>query len=169
MNEIVLMFVLIISLVTDIYSRKILNIVTIPAIIVGFVYFTFQSGFEGVLFSVSGFLLGFIVLLIPFYIGGMGAGDVKLMAAIGALMGAAFVFKAFIFTALIGGIISLFLLLRRMSIMQVVTHMFVTFTVFRGNAKKMHATTEEKSNYSFPYGIAIVLGTFVAYIWGGFS
>jgi len=168
MFELILLLVLLISLFTDIYSRKILNVVTIPAIIIGIFYFTVDSGLDGLWFSFSGFLLGLFVLLIPFYFGGMGAGDVKLMGAVGALMGSAFVFQAFFFTAVIGGIISLIFLLRRMSFKQVASHMFVTFTVFRGNMKEIHSPTGEITKYSFPYGIAIVLGTFIAYIWGGF-
>ncbi|RUL49578.1 A24 family peptidase [Lysinibacillus antri] len=168
MVEIVLLSVLLICLITDIYSRRILNVVTIPAILFGLIYFTAQSGLEGLWFSFSGFILGLILLLIPFMLGGMGAGDVKLMAAIGALMGSTFVLYAFFFTAVIGGCISGIILLRRMGIKQMATHMFITFAVFRGNAKEMHATTEGKSKFSFPYGIAIVSGTLLAYIWGGF-
>lgn len=168
MAEIVLFSVLLICLFTDIYNRRILNIVTIPAILFGLIYFTAQSGLNGLWFSFSGFILGLILLLIPFMFGGMGAGDVKLMAAIGALMGSTFVLYTFFFTAIIGGCISLIILLRRMGIKQMAAHLFITFTAFRGNAKEMHATTEGKRNFSFPYGIAIVSGTLLAYIWGGY-
>ncbi|SOC37258.1 A24 family peptidase [Ureibacillus acetophenoni] len=169
MIEIVLLLVLLISIVTDIYSRKILNVVTIPAILVGLIYYTVHSGLNGLWFSFSGFILGLVLLLIPFLFGGMGAGDVKLMAAIGALMGTVFVFHTFLFTALIGGVISIFILLRRMNIKQVIAHMYMTFIVFRGKTKEVHVSTEQKYKFSFPYGIAIVLGAFIAYIWGVIS
>ncbi|TSI02285.1 prepilin peptidase [Lysinibacillus sp. BW-2-10] len=168
MVEIVLLFVLLFCLITDIYNRKILNVVTIPAILFGLIYFTTESGLEGLWFSFSGFIFGLILLLIPFMFGGMGAGDVKLMAAIGALMGSIFVLHAFFFTAIIGGCISLIILLRRMGIKQVATHMFVTFFVFRGQTKEMYTSPEGKRNFSFPYGVAIVSGTLLAYIWGGY-
>lgn len=171
MIETLLLIVLLICLVTDISSRKILNIVTMPAMLFGLIYYTVQSGFEGLWFSFSGFLVGLIVLIIPFLFGGMGAGDVKLMAAIGALMGTTFVFNTFIYTAFIGGAISLLILLRKMNLKQVAIHMFMTFFVFRGKVSEVAATEVENGEgnkkISFPYGIAIVFGALLAYIWGG--
>lgn len=174
MVEIVLLGVLLICLITDIYSRKILNVVTIPAILFGLIYFTADSGLQGLWFSFSGFILGLILLFIPFMLSGMGAGDVKLMATIGALMGAAFVFQAFFFIAIIGGVISAFILIRRMGVKRMFIHLFVTFFVFKGKVQDVHAATSDEENsgimkkeFSFPYGIAIVLGTLIAYIWGG--
>ncbi|WJV30892.1 A24 family peptidase [Rossellomorea sp. AcN35-11] len=48
-------------------------------------------------------MVGAGTLLLPFLLGGMGAGDVKLMGAIGALMGSAFTLKAFVVISVIGG------------------------------------------------------------------
>ncbi|MFK4998209.1 prepilin peptidase [Bacillus sp. N9] len=67
-------------------------------------------------FSGKGFLVGFALLLIPYLLGGMGAGDVKLMAAIGALMGTTFVLYSFVYIALIGGFISIFLIMKNRGI-----------------------------------------------------
>ena len=77
----------------------------------------YTSGFEGFLFSGKGFLVGLGLLMIPYLLGGMGAGDVKLMAAIGALMGTSFVFYSFIYTALIGGLIALLLIFKKRGFM----------------------------------------------------
>ncbi|MHB1005832.1 MAG: A24 family peptidase [Chloroflexota bacterium] len=60
-----------------------------------------------------GWVLGCLLLSLPFLLGGMGAGDVKLMGAVGALMGASFVFWAFMFSALAGGVLALAVLLAR--------------------------------------------------------
>ena len=72
-----------------------------------FYHAIFGSGF---LFSVKGLLLGTALLFIPYLLGGMGAGDAKLMGAVGAFLGAAGVFKAFIFSALAGGIYAIILM-----------------------------------------------------------
>jgi prepilin peptidase CpaA len=69
---------------------------------VGIFYHAFWG--SGFLFAGKGLFLGIAFLFIPYVLGGMGAGDVKLLGAVGAFIGAAGVCKAFIFTAIAGGI-----------------------------------------------------------------
>ncbi|MFP3361714.1 A24 family peptidase, partial [Planococcus sp. SIMBA_143] len=71
--------VLLISFITDVRNRRILNSVTFPAMGIGLLYYTMTLGLEGFLFSGAGLLVGFALLLIPYLLGGMGAGDVKLL------------------------------------------------------------------------------------------
>lgn len=102
--------ILIIAAINDLRSRKIPNWLTFPAIGAGIGYHTYMKGYQGFFFSTKGVLLG-IALLILFYIGGgTGAGDVKLLGAVGGFLGPLGVFKAFIFTALIGGVYSFIIL-----------------------------------------------------------
>jgi prepilin peptidase CpaA len=165
----ILILVLIISLVTDLRKRKIYNIVTLPAILIGFIYYSFFGGWEGFLFSGKGLIIGLGILLIPYLLGGMGAGDVKLMAAIGALMGTSFVFYSFIYTALIGGTIALVLIVKHRGFWQSVKNIFFNVTFLRSNLGSIILNKKEQSSsISFPYGVAIVLGTFCTLIWGGF-
>lgn len=157
---------LLISLFTDLKDRKILNIVTIPTIFFGLIYFSVTQGLNGFLFSLLGLLVGLCVLLIPFLLGGMGAGDVKLMGAIGALMGTSFVFYSFIYTALIGGFISLLLILKKKGIKNTIKPLFIKYVLFKSKHSAL-SITKEKS-ITFPYGVAIVLGTVCTLVWGGF-
>ena len=71
----------------DLRQYRIPNWLTLPSAIVGLLLWYFTSGGEGLKLSAIGLCVGFIVLLIPFALGGMGGGDVKLMAAVGALIG----------------------------------------------------------------------------------
>ncbi|MBM7661638.1 prepilin peptidase CpaA [Bacillus mesophilus] len=164
MINFVLIVILLVSLYTDLKNRKILNIVTLPGIVIGFMLNLYISGLEGFLFSGKGFLLGFGLFLIPFLRGGIGAGDVKLMAAIGAMKGATFVFHAFLYTAIIGGLISLFLIVKKMGLTQSFRYMFFTFALFGGNAGTIQQSSSK--DMSFPYGIAICIGTIMAIKWG---
>lgn len=175
-NVLILCLILIISLITDIKKRKILNIVTLPAILLGFVFYTVTLGWEGFLFSGKGFLVGLGVLLIPYLLGGMGAGDVKLMAAIGALTGATFTFYAFIYTGLVGGIIAVILIIKSRGLLNSIKSGFfaiksVFFRMFllRGSLGEMviHNNKPTESKIVFPYAIAITLGTLAAYVFGG--
>ncbi|MGJ7919800.1 A24 family peptidase [Neobacillus sp. LXY-4] len=170
---IVLGLVLSISFVTDIKKRRILNIITLPAILLGFVYNTITLGWEGFLFSGKGFLVGLGFLLIPYLLGGMGAGDVKLMAAIGALMGTTFTFYSFIYTGLIGGIIALILIIKSQGLWNLLKSMsfvlksfFFRLLFLRSDLGEI-VVNKNKSKIAFPYGVAIVLGTVLAYLLEG--
>ncbi len=165
MINIFLFSILIISFITDISKRKIYNAVTFPAILLGFLYHLFLDGWNGLLFSIAGFLVGVSLLLIPFLLGGMGAGDVKLLAAIGAMKGTLFVFNAFLYTAVIGGVMGLFLLIYKKGIRGVFQKLLYATVLIHSNAGSLKSM--DKTDLSFPYGVAIVLGGFVAYFWGG--
>jgi prepilin peptidase CpaA len=165
----VLIIILIISLITDLKYRKILNIVTLPSVILAFLYYVTSKGLDGLLFSGKGFLVGLSILLIPYILGGMGAGDVKLMAAIGALMGTSFVFYSFIYTALIGGLIGVLLIIKAKGLKNSIKSLFFNVVFFRSSLGSMILLNgDKKSSISFPYGVAIVLGTLSCLVWGGF-
>ncbi|MBI0577634.1 prepilin peptidase [Neobacillus cucumis] len=169
MVNIVLVSVLVICVITDIKSRKILNVVTLPTIVFGLTYNLFNTGFDGFLFSGKGFLVGLGLLFIPYILGGIGAGDVKLMAAIGALMGSSFVFYSFIYTALFGGAIALILIIKKKGLSNIIKSTFFNVVFFKCNLGSIILTKDKNSSISFPYGVAIVLGTFYLLVWGGFQ
>ncbi|MDQ6600275.1 A24 family peptidase [Bacillus salipaludis] len=168
MEDIILVIVLLICLFTDIKSRKILNIVTLPTIVFGLVYNILTTGFEGFLYSGKGFLAGLGLLIIPYLLGGMGAGDVKLMTVIGVLMGSNFVFYSFIYTALIGGAIALILIIKKKGLINIIKSIFFNVVFFRSNLGSILLSKDKKSSISFPYGVAIFFGTLCTLVWGGF-
>lgn len=157
MLNIILLIVLFVSFITDIRSRRILNIVTMPAILFGFIYHVVVSGLEGFLYSGAGFLLGIGLLLIPFILGGMGAGDVKLLGAIGALKGSLFVFDSFIYTCLIGGIMASISLIKQKQ--WISTWKRILFAM---QLKTLDSLEKEEFHKAFPYGVPIVLGTLLS-------
>ena len=102
--------ILIIASIQDVISLRIPNWVTLPGLAVGLSYFSLTRGYEGFLFSLIGALTGLGLLIIPYIIGGTGAGDVKLMGAVGSVLGAQGVFIVFILSCILGGVYALFLL-----------------------------------------------------------
>ncbi|RDU34658.1 prepilin peptidase [Neobacillus piezotolerans] len=160
MENILLIAVLLICTITDIKSRKILNIVTLPAILIGFIYYFSTNGLDGILFSGKGFLVGFGVLFIPFAMGGIGAGDVKLLAAIGAMKGAFFVIYAFLYAAIVGGLIALFILIHRNELKGFLVRIInsVFFLTFSKSKDSIQVSKSDLAP-SFPYGVSIALGT----------
>ena len=97
----------------DLRFRRIPNWLTFPAMIVGIAYHTYFGGIPAFFLSLGGLLLGFAVFFVFYAIGGMGAGDVKLMAAIGALLGPKDVLFAALYTAIAGGVYAILLLVTR--------------------------------------------------------
>ncbi len=107
----------IVAAVTDIRERKVYNWLTYPLCVGGLVYHAIFSGWGGLAASVAGLLFGFFIILIPCFMGGVGAGDVKLMAAIGAWLRVPDVIWVFIFAGLGIGVWSVGILwVRKMSL-----------------------------------------------------
>lgn len=165
MINIILLLVLTLCVITDIKSRKILNIVTLPSIIIGLAYHINSNSLEGFLYSGKGFLVGFFLLLIPFMMGGIGAGDVKLLAAIGALKGALFVFYTFLYAALIGGLIAIVIMLRNRKLKGFFKKQFYSVLFLKANHGSFNFNKSEILP-TIPYGVPIALGTLLTYLLG---
>jgi prepilin peptidase CpaA len=97
--EIVLIAMVAAAAWTDLRTRRIPNWIPVSGALIGFIF--------GGLSSLAGAALGFAIFFILYIAGGMGAGDVKLFSAVGALVGAQALIVIFIFTGLIGGIAAL--------------------------------------------------------------
>ena len=108
--NIILFILFLSSAITDMRNQKIYNVQTYTAILMGLCLNGIHFENNGFMFSLTGLMVGF-VLLFPFYLcGGMGAGDVKYLAAIGALKGTCFVLETMYYSALIGGCMALSLI-----------------------------------------------------------
>lgn len=132
-----------VALFTDLKERKIPNWLTFGAAFVGIAINTVFYGFEGLGASLLGWIVGVALLVIPYLMKGIGAGDVKLMGAIGALMGIHFVFYTMLWTALAGGLIS------------------IIYMLFHRQILYVWIATRTTSGKFVPYGIAIFAGTLV--------
>ena len=102
-----------VATVVDIRTRRIPN--TVTAAMAGAGLGLAVSGFGGIslLAAALGLAIGLALMLPGHVLGATGAGDVKLMAAIGSLVGPALVVKAFLFTAVAGGVLAVIVALRR--------------------------------------------------------
>jgi len=102
--KILLIVLLGLAVYFDLKVRKVPNKITAPIALIGILISLLGSGIEGLIFSVVGLIFGLLIFIIPYLMGGMGAGDVKLMASIGALMGWVFTMKTALAAALAGGV-----------------------------------------------------------------
>ena len=163
MTTIALILILTISVFTDLRNRKILNIITMPAILIAIIYHSVTSGFNGLLFSGQGFLVGLGIFIIPFIMGGIGAGDVKLLAAVGAWKGTVFVLYTGVYGAIIGGLISIVILLKQRRLVSTLKQMLFSIFYLK-SAKGPLFIDETESTMSIPYAIPIAVGALLAYL-----
>jgi prepilin peptidase CpaA len=96
----------------DVRTRRIGNRLTLSVTVVGIFINVATAGWDGARQSGLGWLVGVGFLALPFAIGTMGAGDVKLLAAIGAWKGPRFVLVAAIYACVVGGVWAIGYLLR---------------------------------------------------------
>jgi prepilin peptidase CpaA len=103
----ILLILVIVAAVWDIRSRRIPNWLTLSGVLAAFAAHTWLGGGVGALLSLKGLGVAMLIYFPLYALRGMGAGDVKLMAAVGALTGAGNWFGVFLFTAMIGAVIAI--------------------------------------------------------------
>jgi len=161
--DIVLFLLAVTCLCTDLAKRKIYNFVLLPAVILALGYHLYAGGLSELFFSLEGLSLGLALLFIPYLMGGMGAGDVKFLATIGALQGPSFIFIAFLAGAIAGGILAIFYLVRNKKLLLIIKKLFLPFTLRFGFFQSYPEDPEAVQSTTIPYGAAIALGSAIAY------
>lgn len=162
---------LIVAAAIDGWKLKVPNWITFPMILSGWAYSTVFFGWEGLFWSVCGTAAGLGLLLAPYAIGGMGAGDVKLLAGVGAWVWTAHTVYAFCLSAIIGGVIAIGMVLYRKSWQkhknQFNMILFEMLTIRDPNQLSALAAERKSSMLLLPYGIPIAIGTILYFVWTG--
>lgn len=155
--------ILIIAVITDIRFHKIPNWITFPAMMLGIAHYSYMNGSQGLIFSISGLFLG-IAIFMPFYfLTGMGAGDVKLLGAVGCFLGAKGVLVAFLATALIGGVYAIILLAAHGYFKETARRYWTMLKVLIITMRISYIPPENKEKLPvMAYGVAIASGTFIS-------
>lgn len=156
--------IVLISLYTDLKTRKILNKVILPGVVLAFSFNLWYLGTSGVLFSLTGLLMGLALFMIPFMMGGMGAGDVKLMGFIGSVMGTKFAIVTGLGTGVAGGLVALVILLKQKKLGLALKRIWYSLALSVGmhNLASVEAMDKEEYSAAFPYGVAIAIGVGIA-------
>lgn len=164
-----LTIILVTALITDISSRKIPNMLTFPSMIIAIGYHSLLNGFNGFLFSIEGIGLGMAAFILIYMVGGMGAGDVKLMGAVGGFLGPEGIFAACIFTALFGGLYSLLVLAFNGCLIETMKRYgTILKTFFLTKKIVLVPSSLEVKKLKICYGIAIAFGTTLSILWENF-
>ena len=161
---IVLGCVLLTASIYDIRWRRIPNWLTFSTFGAALVYQSTTGGMEGFFFGLQGAGVGIGALLLFYALGGMGAGDVKLLGAVGAFLGPEGVFNTFLFTALLGGFYAVAVLAFTGELLQVLKRYWAMLLAFM--LTKRIVDIPSPVNQHAPklcYGVVIALGT-VSYL-----
>jgi prepilin peptidase CpaA len=102
-----------VACVTDIRSTRIPNVLTFGAAGAGLLFQTFAPGGAGFASALAGWLVGAAIFFIPFALRGIGAGDIKLMAALGTWIGPAAIFWTGLYAGAVGAVLALAVALSR--------------------------------------------------------
>lgn len=152
------------ALYYDIKEQKIKNFITMPVALMGIVINFLEQGQGGVMYSLQGWVIPIVSLMLLYYVNVMGAGDIKLFAAIGAIMGLPFVLYSFIYTVLIGGVIALVILVKRKEFLIRMAHLYTYFKfIILSGRIPVYSNKEDKSS-KFIFSTAIVPGTLIQFI-----
>jgi prepilin peptidase CpaA len=169
-----LSIVLVVAAVIDGWKLRVPNWITFPLILCGWVYGFAAAGWGGLGWSLLGTAVGLMLLLPAYAIGGMGAGDVKLMAGIGAWIGVssmADLLCAFCVSAILGGFIAIGMVLWQRSWQHHFLQFFTISTeiveIRDPNVLSTIAAKRKSSMLLLPYGIPIAIGTIAYFVWAG--
>ncbi|MDB6353955.1 prepilin peptidase [Trichococcus sp. K1Tr] len=171
-SNVLLLILVSLSAAFDAKERRIPNKITFMGVVVGLLFNLINGGWIGLLNSFLGLLAGIAIFFIPFAVGGMGAGDVKLMGAIGALMGWRFSMETAIYSALVGGVMVLVFLLYTGKMRDTLIWMLMALVQLLNRIiqKRGYSETLMKAEQTFyrngqeykkiyiPYGVAIAGG-----------
>ncbi|TWT95973.1 Type IV leader peptidase family protein [Botrimarina colliarenosi] len=165
---------LVVAAVIDGLQLKVPNWITFPMIISGWVFSATLSeypGWEGLVYSLIGTAVGLGLLLPAYAIGGMGAGDVKLMAGIGAWVWGTVTAYAFAVSAIVGAVIAIGMVLTQKGWdkhhSQFWSILNEILTIKDPDQLAAIAKERKPRMMLLPYGIPIAIGTIAYFAWAG--
>lgn len=165
-HEIVAVAVALAACVFDVRSRRIPNALTFGAALAAFAVAAFTGGFSALGASGAGWALGLAMWLPIYALGGMGAGDVKLIAAIGAWIGPGAVIYAALYAAVAGGFMAAGVAIAQRCVRQTYDNIQLLILHWRVAGFTPHAQIAlgTASSPRLAYAIPVFIGTVVA-IW----
>jgi prepilin peptidase CpaA len=162
---------LVVAAIIDGKQLKVPNWLTFPMIVSGWGVNTALFGWEGLGASLLGTVVGLALLMPAYAIGGMGAGDVKLLAGVGAWVGSSVTFYAFCLSAIVGGVIAVAMVVCRRSWTKHKNQflLIVNEIATVGNPTELATIAAERksSMLLLPYGIPIAIGSILYFFWAG--
>jgi prepilin peptidase CpaA len=146
----------------DVRYRRIPNAFVLATLVGGLAINAIFSGLPGIRASVAGCVLAFAMMFMLHVFGAMGAGDVKLFAAIGAVTGAQLVVPTFFVVVLTGGLLAVVSIIRSGMVRTTMHRVLQIFVGLLPGWQMPKFTVPADRRYTIPYGVAITLGSIIS-------
>lgn len=150
---------------TDLKGHRIPNILAFGGAVAGLLLQTWFFGLGGVVSGLGGMVLGLVLYLPLYLLGGMGAGDVKLMAAVGTFLGHQTILLAAGLSLIAGSLIGLGVVLMRIILLGVPRPYLTTAKYLLFTRTYISPATNITVDTRFPYAVAITTGTLGTVYW----
>jgi len=151
----------------DTFTARIPNLCTLLLLLTGLACNMISQGLPGLWQTLLGFCVGLSLLLVPYLLGGIGGGDVKALAALGALLGPVEVFQVFLYIGLIGGLLAVLHFLFQKNLPRKIVEASQSLLVFAGTRDRRCLAPGTTETLRFPYAAAIAFGFFCYVHYGG--
>jgi prepilin peptidase CpaA len=147
--------------VTDLRSRRIPNVLTLGSALAAVAYGGVTAGLPGVLSACGGWLLGVACFFLPFALGGLGGGDVKLVGALGAWLGPAATIWVVLYAGVAGGVAAVVVAVARGYLRTALRNVWLLLTHWRvsGIAPLDGLTLTGSRGPRLAYAVPILIGT----------
>jgi prepilin peptidase CpaA len=151
-------------------TRRIPNWLTVSGALIGIAIHTFQSGRHGLDMALQGMILALISLLPMVLVRAMGAGDWKLMGALGAVLGPVMMLVALIGAIFVSGIMAIVVIVRAKRVKETFTNIFVLVQGFLSFGLRTNPviSLDNPDLIKLPFGVAVAAATvlcFLATLW----
>ncbi|MOA11847.1 Type IV leader peptidase family protein [compost metagenome] len=149
------------AVIYDLVSHRLPNYYLLLGLMVGLAWQAWDYGWSGVVSAGAGFLTGFVLFLPIYALGGMAAGDVKLMAVVGSFLGATGAIWAGAYSLMAGAVLGIIYLLYKGHLARFV----VRYWAMAATRSRIAAEEDDAARHRFPYAIAIAAGTLLSLYW----
>jgi prepilin peptidase CpaA len=151
-------------IIVDVLTRRIPNVLSGPAILAGLALNALYFGGDGFLAGLAGCAGAIAILLVPFALGGVGAGDVKMMGAVGAFLGPRLALMALVIGMLLGGVVMAVHLARQGRLREKLgaTATMLGGALMMGSLAPLQKSAADPGAIALPYSVPLGLGTIAA-------
>jgi prepilin peptidase CpaA len=152
--------------ITDLRSRRIPNVLTFGSAAAAVIFHVAANGTPGLFHALLGWVVGAAVFFVPFALGGMGAGDIKLLAALGAWLGPTAALWLAVYTGVAGAVMAIVVALAYGYLGQALKNIRLLLTHWRvvGIGPVDEITLAGSKGPKLAYAVPILSGTILT-IW----
>ena len=146
----------------DVRYRRIPNAFVLATLAAGIAINAIGGGWQGIFSSLKGCGIAFVLMFMLHLFGAMGAGDVKLFAAIGAVIGSQFVLPTFLIVVITGGLLAAVSIVRSRTVITTMHRVLQIFVGMLPGWQMPKFAVPANRSYTIPYGVAITLGSIIS-------